>query len=38
MQTMLKLHKQLPKAKTPHAWANSSRPTAYGRKTAEPER
>jgi hypothetical protein len=24
------LHKQLPKAKTPHVWADSSRPTANG--------
>jgi hypothetical protein len=27
---MLKLHKDLPKAKMPHAWANGWRLTAYG--------
>ena len=30
VETMLKLHKDLPKAKTPHVWADSSRPTADG--------
>jgi hypothetical protein len=30
VETMLKLHKDLPKAKTPHAWANGWRLTAYG--------
>ena len=29
-ETMLKLHKDLPKAKTPHVWANGSRLTAFG--------
>ncbi len=30
VETMLKLHKDLLKAKTPHVWADSSRPTASG--------
>jgi hypothetical protein len=30
VETMLKLHKDLPKAKPPHVWADSSRPTADG--------
>jgi len=27
---MMKLHKDLPKAKTPHVWADGSQPTAEG--------
>jgi hypothetical protein len=38
VETMLKLHRDLPKARTPHVWADSSRPTADGRKMAESER
>jgi hypothetical protein len=30
VETMLKLHKDLPKAKTPYVRADSSRPTADG--------
>jgi len=30
MQTLLKPHSGLPKARTPHAWADSSQPTAEG--------
>lgn len=38
MEAMPELHKQLPKAETPHMWADSSRPTADGQKKAESER
>jgi hypothetical protein len=38
VELMRKLNKDLPKAKTPHVRADSSRPTAAGRKRAESER
>ena len=31
VETMLKLHKDLPKAKPPHVWADGLRLPAYGR-------
>jgi hypothetical protein len=34
VETMLNLHKDLPKAKTPHVWANGWRLTAHGRRIA----
>ena len=38
VERMLGLHKQFPKAKTPHTRADGSRPTAYGPNRAESER
>jgi hypothetical protein len=35
VETMLKLHKDLPKAKTPHVWADGLRLTAYGQDEVE---
>jgi hypothetical protein len=38
VETMLKLHKDLYKVKTPHVWADRSRPTANGLEGAEERR
>jgi hypothetical protein len=35
VERMLDLHKQLPRAKTPRAWADSLRPTASGHRVSD---